>query len=194
MDFGTGWGRIIHAFMRHFELKNIFGAEPDAVLCATARSLNNYVTFLNSNWLPPLIFHDNSMDYITAYSVFTHLPEELFLQWMSEFARILAPGGLVCFTIIGDRLLEDLVREAVSRREDIHFWHKILIDNLGNPSEARTDLRDRGFRFLRTHQGNNYGDTFITPEYIENKLGNLFRITYSNSKELAQDFICVQKR
>ena len=31
----------------------------------------------------------NSIDYITAYSIFSHLPEDMFLAWMEEFARIL---------------------------------------------------------------------------------------------------------
>lgn len=35
---------------------------------------------------------------IVGYSVFSHLSEDVAQAWIDEFARIVAPGGLVCIT------------------------------------------------------------------------------------------------
>ena len=109
----------IRPFLRDFNLANIFAVEPDPVLCETARKLNPNVSILNSDFYPPLIFKNDSIDYITAYSIFSHLPEDLFVASFNEFHRILKPGGIVCFTTLGQKLLKELSAEA--NQDGIHF-------------------------------------------------------------------------
>ncbi|MDB5606045.1 MAG: hypothetical protein JWP25_2945 [Bradyrhizobium sp.] len=191
LDFGTGWGRIVRPFLRDFNLANIFAVEPNATLCETARKLNPNITILNSDYLPPLIFKNESVDYITAYSIFSHLPEELFVAWFHEFHRILKPGGLVCFTTLGYKLLSEL--EAEIGQKDIHFWHKVLIENLPPIPEARQRLTSGDMIFLKAYSTDRYGETFMSPEFVMDRLAKTFRIAHSNLTDMAQDFICVQK-
>lgn len=51
---------------------------------------------------PPLDVASGSVDVVFAYSVFTHLSEASFHDWLAEIRRILAPGGVVLFTVLGD--------------------------------------------------------------------------------------------
>src|SRR5262249_10158416 len=156
-----------------------------------ARKCNPNINILNSNYLPPLIFTDDSIDYITAYSVFTHLPEDFFVSWFNEMHRILKPGGLVCFTTLGHKLLDELASEI--GRENIHFWHKTLIKNLPSISEAHQRLSSGDLIFLKPYSTDRYGETFMATEFIEDRLAKSFRIVHTNLTELAQEFICVQK-
>ena len=193
LDFGTGWGRIIMPFMRDVELFNIYGVDPSAKLCAEARRLNNYVNITQSNVVPPLVFANETFDCITAYSIFSHLPDKMFRAWFEEFHRVLRPKGVVCFTTLGEKLLGELEREA-AQSGDIHFWHKILIDHLPPFADARQKLRRGDMLFLKTQKTETYGDTFLSLDYVATALGDDFRITHSNLADMAQDFICVQKK
>lgn len=193
LDFGTGWGRIIMPFMRDFAPSNIYGVEPSAELCKEARGLNKYVNINQSNHAPPLIFENDNFDCITAYSIFSHLPQEMFAAWFKEFHRILRPNGIVCFTTLGEKLLMELEKESLNSNGDIHFWHKILIDHLPPIPIARDTIRRGEMLFLKTQGTETYGDTFMSTGYIAKTLKSDFCITYSNLSDMAQDFICAQK-
>ena len=47
---------------------------------------------------PPTGYPNGKFDVIYAYSVFSHLSPKAVSEWMSEFHRILKPGGVVAFT------------------------------------------------------------------------------------------------
>ena len=51
---------------------------------------------------PPLPHANEQFDVIYALSVFTHLPEELQLAWLSELSRVLKPGGHLLMTTHGE--------------------------------------------------------------------------------------------
>lgn len=193
LDLGTGWGRIIHPFMREFDLERIHGAEPDRMLFQQAQQLNRHVKFIHSDYQPPLPVAASSVSYVTAYSIFTHLPESLFLSWFQEFHRILSPGGLVLFTVLGKRLISELQAESKMDATKVDFWHKILIDHLPDFEKALRELSKGRLLFLRTHDNDSYGDTFMSLPYIDRQLRGKFEVTHTNLENMAQDFVCVRK-
>jgi SAM-dependent methyltransferase len=62
---------------------------------------------------PPLPYRESTFDLVYAFSVMTHLSEELQHSWMRECRRVLKPGGYLLFSTLGeyfvsrDRLTDD---------------------------------------------------------------------------------------
>lgn len=65
--------------------------------------------------LSPWPFEDESMDLVTALSVWTHLREEHAIYYMKEVSRVLKPGARA---IISFFYLDDDYRKSLSKRED----------------------------------------------------------------------------
>lgn len=65
---------------------------------------------------PPLPYPDASIDFIYAFSVFTHLSPGLTSAWLAEFRRVLRPGGLAWFTLHGEAY-----RDRLPERERLRF-------------------------------------------------------------------------
>jgi SAM-dependent methyltransferase len=110
LDFGTGWGRIARAFLRDFRMVNMAGVDINAEYLDVARRSFGGGQFLQTGDMPPLadpkspsttLFPASGTDFITAYSVFSHLSEQASLAWVEEFARILTPGGMAAITTRG---------------------------------------------------------------------------------------------
>lgn len=110
LDFGVGWGRIYRFFLKDFAPGNLVGVDVDADFVALCKELMPYGNFQHTSGHPPLRFDARSFDFITAYSVFSHLSEAIAGEWINEFARILKPGGLAFLTLLGKRHLDGFLR------------------------------------------------------------------------------------
>ena len=60
---------------------------------------------------PPLEFNDNKFDFIYAISVFTHLSENVALEWIRELMRVTKPGGNWMIWTNGKQFVEYLLPE-----------------------------------------------------------------------------------
>ena len=47
-------------------------------------------------------YADATFDFVFGISVFTHLPEELQLEWLAELHRVTQPGGYLVLTTHGE--------------------------------------------------------------------------------------------
>jgi SAM-dependent methyltransferase len=115
-EWGCGPARII----RH--LSEELGAQ-EARICGVdfnPRSIEwcqqhiSGVEFKTNQLHPPLPFPDDSFDFIYALSVFTHLDEPGWYEWLSELSRITAEGGVVLFTTHGRNYLEKLLPDEAA--------------------------------------------------------------------------------
>lgn len=98
VDFGCGWGRITRFFIKDFGKDGLLGVDPIGGMIDLCRSSNPWATFEQIDLFPPLDLPSASVDVIFAFSVFSHLTEEVHLQWLAEFARVLRPGGSLIVT------------------------------------------------------------------------------------------------
>ena len=98
MDFGCGWGRITRFFVKDFSRDKLFGVDPLSEVIETAQATNPWATFEKIDLYPPIDLPSSSVDLIFAFSVFSHLTEDVHLQWIKELARLLRSGGTLVVT------------------------------------------------------------------------------------------------
>lgn len=109
LDFGCGCGRTLRRWVA-LEA-NVHGTDVNPTLIEWCRENLPFATFSINGPLPPLALPTTSFDLIYAVSVFTHLTEDVQRRWMSEFARLLAPDGVLIITTHGSSHASRLPRE-----------------------------------------------------------------------------------
>lgn len=93
LDFGCGVGRVA----RHVAARpsiDLHGSDIDEEAIAWCQA-NLPGDFVVGDEAPPTGYADDTFDLIYAISVFTHMPEQLQFDWLTELARILRPGGIL---------------------------------------------------------------------------------------------------
>ena len=203
LDFGCGWGRMVRPFMKDIHARNLFGAEPHHERIVLARRHNPNLQFIQCGYLPPLPLVDNLLDYVIAFSVFSHLDEYSCNRWIDEFYRVLAPGGLVLVTT--QRL--DFVDfcEALRARKRAgetltHPWHLSLVEAFKDVDEVKAAYQRGSFLFAGAagslpRPNSRYSETIISPSYVRRAWGQKYHVIdfMDDPKRLGQALIVMQK-
>jgi ubiquinone/menaquinone biosynthesis C-methylase UbiE len=114
---------------------------------------------------------DNSMDVISAFSVFTHI--DIFeTAWLAELYRILRPGGMVYLTVQNDASWEFL-REAGP--------NQILVSRLQHRDPTfmnylQQDLPNHRLDFRHTNLGPYRAVVFHSDRYLHQTWGRFFKV------------------
>lgn len=152
LDFGCGVGRI----MRHWHSTAgpaWHGTDYNSDLVDWCKDHLKFSQFNVNTLTGQLPYADNSFDFIYAFSVFTHLSEQLQFFWINELSRVLQPGGYIYFTTHGEYYLSNLT-----------------------PEERKQF--DSGQLVVREHQesGSNFCATFHPPRYVHETLARNFTV------------------
>ena len=111
LDFGCGVGRVLRHFLPETERAEFYGCDLDTPS----------VEWLQQNFSPPYtIFEsgekaglpqeDGFFDLIYAFSVYTHFTDN-WAEWLLEHHRVLADGGILFATFLGEGMLEEMTGE-----------------------------------------------------------------------------------
>jgi SAM-dependent methyltransferase len=155
LDFGCGFGRVIRFFSREVAPENLIGIDNDR-RAVRASANNRWCRVQLSETFPPTDLEGGSFDLIYAFSVFSHLPEEAHLAWLSEFKRLLKPDGVLVLTTFH--------RAFLAKDPD-------LAERFA-PLEEALAAYDRGefcFRPQRTPPTPYFGDAFIPEAYVRER-------------------------
>jgi SAM-dependent methyltransferase len=114
LDFGCGCGRVLR-FWRDLPGTKVFGTDYNPELTAWCAANLPFAEIATNKLEPPTNYPAATFDFIYALSVFTHLPEAAQTAWMTEFYRILQPGGLLLLTLHGEHYASRLTESE--RRE-----------------------------------------------------------------------------
>ena len=98
LDFGCGIGRLTQALAPHFV--TVTGVDISQPMVDLARQKNRHgdqVRYVCNQRKDLSVFADGSFDFVLTAIVLQHMRPEYSLRYLSEFLRLLRPGGLVFF-------------------------------------------------------------------------------------------------
>jgi SAM-dependent methyltransferase len=135
LDFGCGLGRTTRALAEHFD--SCVGLDISSTMLNQARELNEDVS--NLDWIQadgskPLPFEDEAFDLVYSSIALQHLPgTPAVVAALGEAARILRPGGLLCFQLPSALGLGRLQprRTAYRALHALRIPETVLYDRLG---------------------------------------------------------------
>lgn len=139
-DFGCGVGRIIR-FLKE-TCKSVYGCDVNNRVIEYCNKNFPKIDTYQSSLLPPLMYEDSSFDLVYAFSVFSHLTEEVEVSWLQELLRVGKPGCFYLITVHGDWFIETTL-----------------------PFDIQQKLKERGFAFKPVHD--RVGSVYDFPKYYE---------------------------
>jgi SAM-dependent methyltransferase len=145
LDWGCGCGRVTR-WWSDLDGVAVTACDYNAELVDWVGANLPFTTALRNRLEPPLPVGDASQDLVYAFSVLTHLPDELALEWMREIRRVLAPGGLFFFTTHGEACRDRVTPEeakALSRGESVVQFSGIAGTNLCAAYHPRAFVESR---------------------------------------------------
>jgi SAM-dependent methyltransferase len=189
LDFGCASGRIL----RHTAIKN---PNMKSIGCDINRLhiewCNNFlpaeITVFQNSSIPCLPIESNTVDLVTAFSVFTHI-EALETAWLMELRRILRPGGMAWVTVHTEHTLKEL-------KEDWPLWKPVMEFPL---AEKLFDLKNKSFEGnrlnLRNDSRKSYSsNVFYKEDYIRKCWGRIFQVVAIKRRfPLYQDVVILIK-
>lgn len=180
LDFGVGWGRYARMFARDVPYGQVYGVDVVPEMLEVCRNTKIPGSL---SWIKPdgsLPYKNELFDIGYAYSVFTHLPENVANHWIEELFRVMKPGGLLVLTVEPRRFIT-FCRNVPLDGPDVSVWHQFIRDAVAKDPEAEARF-DRGeFVYFPTSGGPNlpaevYGDACISPSYMREKWQSMFKL------------------
>lgn len=177
LDFGVGWGRIIRFFLKDVEPGNLHGVDVSARNLDAARETGVPGLLQQIDPLGRLPYEDGCFDVVYAYSVFTHLPENVQDHWLAEIARTLKPGGLLIATVEPPRFIDYFLQLRADDKK-LHPWPAALARKIQADAGMKQRLHEKGFVYIPTGDGVNetYGDCVMTPAYARGHWGRYLEV------------------
>lgn len=174
LDFGCASGRLVRHYAAQTDITEIWGTDINArhirwlyeFLPATVKPVFNHC-------IPSLPIRDNSIDIISAFSVFTHI-DTFETCWLAELARILSDEGFAYLTVHNEDTWIAL-RDQVDNPNNRLIQSILNIDPTVNESIKGPMPFDRQvYRFAQS--GPYRAQVFHSNEYLKNVWGRFFTI------------------
>jgi len=171
LDFGCGWGRILRFWLRDVRPEELWGVDCFSYAVNWFRRTRNPARVLHIDPEPPLVGDLPAFSLIYAFSVFSHLHEDLARRWIAELAARLRPGGLLVLTTRGPVFLDELEAARAAPPENAHMERTLAA--IPSPDAVRRRLAAGEFVFLQTHDGDgelrgeHYGEAWIPRRWAE---------------------------
>ena len=101
LDFGCGCGRVLRHWSALPETR-IDGCDINPKMVEWCERNLSFAEVVRNDLAPPLPYPDASFGLVYAFSVFTHLSEDLQHAWIDECFRVLEPSGYLLFSTLGE--------------------------------------------------------------------------------------------
>jgi ubiquinone/menaquinone biosynthesis C-methylase UbiE len=120
LDFGCGVGRLTQALARRF--RSCVGVDISQEMITQANALNRYGDC--RYWVsatPELPLADESCSFLYSNLVLQHVTRRLAVNYLREFTRVLAPGGVLVFGVQDSFAASDLASSWTRFRHILHL-------------------------------------------------------------------------
>jgi SAM-dependent methyltransferase len=154
LDWGCGCGRVL----RHWSGLSgprVFGCDINPRMVAWCRANLPFAEVTLNDVAPPLPYEDSSFDLVYAFSVMTHLSEDLQHRWMRECLRILSPGGFLLVSTLGEYYLSRRRLTEAERKSFLNGNVVVLYDE---------------------SPGTSLCSAYHPPQYVQGKLAKDFEV------------------
>lgn len=189
LDIGCASGRVLRHMARELPDLKAIGCDLNRYHVEWCNSFlpRNCQTF-HSHSVPSLPLEDNSLDVVSAYSVFTHI-EAMETAWLMELRRVLKPGGIAWVTVHTEGTLSDMA-------PDWPLWDPVMkhpeapikLDDKRNFSGDRLVLR---WQSERSYSSN----VFYKQEYLQRTWSRFFDIVEMRRRFPSfQDVLILRKK
>ena len=136
--------------------------------------------------IPSLPMPDNSLDLVSAFSVFTHI-KAFETAWLMELRRVLRPGGIAWVTIHSEKTWEEM---------DKGWPLQKALENHKDFQAIASKTKMPGDRLVfRWHNDRSYSsNVFYSFDYIKSAWGRIFEIAEIHRRLPAfQDVVVLRK-
>jgi SAM-dependent methyltransferase len=110
LDFGCGPGKVLRHFSAEAERCEILGCDIHEPSVRWVKENLDRVEAFVCGEAPPLPLPSEHLDLVWAMSVFTHVTGA-WAEWLIELHRVLAPGGRLVATFLGEGMSESIAGE-----------------------------------------------------------------------------------
>lgn len=121
VDYGAGWGRITRFCGKDVKSSSLYAVEPNPTFCKIFEETRVPGTLVHTDWESARTLPINDADLLISFSILTHTSDVLARHVRDRWAEIMAPGGVVVFTIRPGAFLEcvdgEMAKFSASERE-----------------------------------------------------------------------------
>jgi SAM-dependent methyltransferase len=157
LDWGCGCGRVL----RHWSdlpRTRVLGCDITPKMVEWCNENLPFAEASVNELSPPLPYEDATFDLVYAFSVMTHLSEDLQHAWIQESRRVLKPGGYLLFSTLGEYFVS---RNRLTEDEQSSFAGGNLVV------------------LYETSAGTSLCSAYHPPEYVDRELaGDLEAVTF----------------
>jgi SAM-dependent methyltransferase len=100
LDWGCGCGRVMRHWSR-LPTTRVCGCDINPKMVQWCNEHLTFAEVVVNELSPPLPYPDSSFGLVYAFSVVTHLPEDLQQSWIRECLRVLNPDGYLLLSTMG---------------------------------------------------------------------------------------------
>ena len=143
LEFACGYGRILRHLVARFSPDRVTASDidPDALSFVAAEF---GVATLQSVADPDAIDWPQRFDLIVVPSLFSHLPDRSFARWIGALYGLLAPRGVLAFSVHGDHVLGDgSAVDGILYRPTSEATGRLAVDQYGTSYVTEAYVAER---------------------------------------------------
>ena len=175
-DFGCASGRVTRHFAIQTDIPEVWCSDINARhIRWLTENMPSTVKPIFNHSIPSLPIRDNSIDIVTAFSVFTHM-DTFETSWLAELQRIMRDDGLAYITVQNEDAWNYLGGLTETEFENSRVIKTLLSVDANILEKLEHAMQDTRTIYRYTNVGPYRALTFHSNNYIKNVWGRFFEV------------------